>query len=267
MMMHMISCCESTTHVLPYGCFLTRVFKDVNVDLSRQTEFEASSAYDTYDDQSMRWMKFKKGLDGSRVRKVERALAQARGQGQVHPGVKEGGVYSQSGFQQTEPELDIPPLQSMGVQFKVSFFDPMMSELTYIVGPSTHSTFTEPPHTEIPPHQAPFALDHAHWIDLSAQISTLGTRIEELVVVSDTRFYSMEDRMDQYQANFTSQFEYLQHRFERLENRMDQHQARFFSQFKHLQQRIKRIEGRLESQHEEMMAYLRSMFPSPPPKP
>ncbi|RVW72892.1 hypothetical protein CK203_056382 [Vitis vinifera] len=81
-------------------------------------------AYDTYDDQSMRWMKFKKGLDGSR----------------------------------TEPELDIPPLQSMGVQFK---------------------------------------------------ISTLGTRIEELVVVSDTRFYSMEDRMDQYQANFTSQFEYL----------------------------------------------------------
>ena len=39
--------------------------------------------------------------------------------------------------------------------------------------------------------------------------------MEELVIVSDTRFYSMEDRMDQYQADFTS-------RFERLENHMDQ---------------------------------------------
>ena len=36
MMMHMISCCESSTHVLPYGCFLIRVFKDVRVDLSRE---------------------------------------------------------------------------------------------------------------------------------------------------------------------------------------------------------------------------------------
>ena len=34
--------------------------------------------------------------------------------------------------------------------------------------------------------------------------------------------------------------------------------------FDHLQQRIKRIESRQESQHEEMMAYLRSMFPPPP---
>ena len=263
------------TRVLPYGSFLTKVFKDVGVDLSRQTDFEAPSAYDTYDDQSMGWIKFEKGLNGSWVRKVEITLAQARGQGQVHSGVEEeveiremeGGVDSQSGFQQIEPELDIPPPQSMGVQFKASFSNSMMSELTYIVGPSTHPTFTEPPHTEIPHHQAPFAPEHAPWMDLSAQISTLGTRIEELAVVSDTRFYSMEDRMDQYQANFTSQFEHFQHKFERLEDRMDQHQAGFFSQFKHLQQRIECIEGRLESQHEEMMAYLRSMFLSPPPQP
>ncbi|KAL6323012.1 hypothetical protein AAG906_023630 [Vitis piasezkii] len=50
MMMHMISCCESMTYVLPYGRFLTRVFKDVSVDLSRETNFEAPNAYDTYDD-------------------------------------------------------------------------------------------------------------------------------------------------------------------------------------------------------------------------
>ena len=47
-------------------------------------------------------------------------------------------------------------------------------------------------------------------MDLFTQISSLGTHMEELVVVSDTRFYSMEDRMDQYQAIFTSYFEYLQ---------------------------------------------------------
>ena len=65
MMMHMISCYEIMTRVLLYGRFLTRVFKDVDVDLTRETDFEAPSAYDTYDDQSMGQMKFEKALDGS----------------------------------------------------------------------------------------------------------------------------------------------------------------------------------------------------------
>ena len=50
MMMHMISCCESITRVLPYGRFLTRVFKDAGVDLSRETDFKAPGIYDTYDE-------------------------------------------------------------------------------------------------------------------------------------------------------------------------------------------------------------------------
>ena len=41
MMMHMISCCENMTYILPYGLFLTRVSKDAGVDLSRETYFEA----------------------------------------------------------------------------------------------------------------------------------------------------------------------------------------------------------------------------------
>ena len=53
MMMHMISCCENTTRVLSYGRFLIRVFKDVGVDLSRETNFEAPSTYDTYDEQPL----------------------------------------------------------------------------------------------------------------------------------------------------------------------------------------------------------------------
>ncbi|KAL6327906.1 hypothetical protein AAG906_027314 [Vitis piasezkii] len=134
MMMHMISCCESTTRVLPYGRFLTRVFKDADIDLSRETNFEAPSAYDTYDDQSMGQMKFEKATDGS------------WGQGQVHPRVDE------------EAEME-----------------------------------GGPHHTEIPPHQALLALDHAPWMDLSAQISSLGTCMEELPVISDSRLASPLD--------------------------------------------------------------------------
>ena len=72
MMMHMISCVKSTTRVLPYGHFLTRVFKYVGVDLSRETDFEAPTSYDTYDEQSLGCMKFEKAPDGSWVRRVER---------------------------------------------------------------------------------------------------------------------------------------------------------------------------------------------------
>ena len=41
---------ESRTHVLSYGRFLTRVFKDADVDLSKETDFEAPSIYNTYDE-------------------------------------------------------------------------------------------------------------------------------------------------------------------------------------------------------------------------
>ena len=108
----------------------------------------------------------------------------------------EDEVDPQSGFQQREPKLNIPPLQSEGVQFEATFFESMMSDSTYTAGSSSQPSFTEPPHIEIPPHQAPHAPDHAHWMDLSTRINSLGTRMEELVVASDTQFYSMEDRMD-----------------------------------------------------------------------
>ena len=96
-----------------------------------------------------------------------------------------------------------------------------MSELTCTAGPSSQPSVTEPPPTEIPSHQAPHALDHTPWMDLSAQISSLDTHMEELAVFSDTRFYSMEDRMDRYQSGFTSQFKYLQQRFEHMKDCID----------------------------------------------
>ena len=85
----------------------------------------------------------------------------------------------------------------------------MMIESSYTTGPSSQPSFIELPHIEIP-SQAPHASDHAPWMDISAQINSLGTRMEELVLVSDTQFYSMEDRIDQYQTGFTSRFEHFQ---------------------------------------------------------
>ena len=81
MLMHMISCCESMTRVLLYDCFFTRVFKDAKVDLSRETDFEAPTIYDTYDEQSLGRMTFEKTPDGSWIRRAERPSTQTRGQG------------------------------------------------------------------------------------------------------------------------------------------------------------------------------------------
>ena len=43
----------------------------------REMDFEAFITYDTYDDQSMGRIKFKKALDGYWVRKAKRAPTQA----------------------------------------------------------------------------------------------------------------------------------------------------------------------------------------------
>ena len=65
------------------------MFKDVGVDLSRETDFEVPNTYDTYDDKLMAMMKFKKTPDGSWLRREERAPTRAREQGQTHPRVEE----------------------------------------------------------------------------------------------------------------------------------------------------------------------------------
>ncbi|KAL6320020.1 hypothetical protein AAG906_003117 [Vitis piasezkii] len=209
MMMHMISCVESSTRVLPYGRFLTRVFKDAGVDLSRETDFEAPTSYDTYDEQSLGRMKFEKAPDGS----------------WIHPGVEEeaeiremeDGLDPQRDFEQRGPELDIPPPhQSEGIHVEATFSEPMMTKPSFTAGPSSQPSFTELP------SQAPHIPDHALWMDLSAQISSLGTRMEELALVHDSRFYSMEEHLNQYQTGVTSRFDHFQQRFERIEERMDQ---------------------------------------------
>ncbi|RVX06552.1 Retrovirus-related Pol polyprotein from transposon RE2 [Vitis vinifera] len=170
---------------------------------------------------------FEKAPDGSWVRKTER---QARGHDQIHPGVEEeaeiremeDGLDPQRDFEQRGLELEIPPpQQSQSIHVEATFSEPMMTEPSFSAGPSSQPSFTELP------SQAPHVPDHVPWMDLSAQISSLGTRMEELAL----------------------------QRFERIEECMDQQQATF----DHLKQRMDRIESRQASQHEEMMTYLRSV--------
>ena len=44
---------------------------DVGVDLNRETDFEAPTTYDTYDEQSLGRMKFEKVHDGSWSRRAK----------------------------------------------------------------------------------------------------------------------------------------------------------------------------------------------------
>ena len=76
--------------------------------------------------------------------------------------------------------------------------------------------------------------------------------MEDFALVHDSRFYSMEEHLDQYQTGVTSRFDHFQKRFERIEERMDQQQTTF----EHLQQSIDHIENRQVSQHQEMMVGL-----------
>ena len=46
--------------------------------------------------------------------------------------------------------------------------------------------------------------------------------MDELALVYDSRFYFMEEHMDQYQIGVTSRFDHFQQRFERIKEHMDQ---------------------------------------------
>ena len=63
----------------------------------------------------------------------------------------EGGVDPQRGFEQIEPELDIPsPPQLEGIHFDATFSESMMTEPSYTAGPSFQPSFIKLPHTKIP---------------------------------------------------------------------------------------------------------------------
>ena len=52
-MNHIVTCCESKTHILPYGRIMTKVFKAFGIEFTHDDEINESSPYDTYNDMSM----------------------------------------------------------------------------------------------------------------------------------------------------------------------------------------------------------------------
>ncbi|RVW66804.1 hypothetical protein CK203_064846 [Vitis vinifera] len=153
MMMHMMACCERPKRILPYGRFMTRVFKDAGVDLSREQEVEAPSSYDTYDEQSMARMKLEKAPDGSWIRRADRPVPhrQAEEDEEEEIGEMEGGVHPQTDFEHREAEFDIPPRQTEGGHIDPTISDAVMTETGYTAGPSGQPSFTEPHYTHTSP--------------------------------------------------------------------------------------------------------------------
>ena len=132
----------------------------------------------------------------------------------------EGGVAPQRDYEHTQTEFDIQAKLSEGCQLGLTVSGGMTFDAMHTTGTSSQPLFTDPPHAHTSPHQAPYGPSQA-WMDLGAQISSLGTRMEELAVVNDMQFYSMEDRMDHYQTGFTEQFQCMQQRFQSIEDCMD----------------------------------------------
>ena len=52
-MNHMVACCESKTRILPYGCIMTKVFKEFGIEFTLDDEVDEPSPYHTYNDMSM----------------------------------------------------------------------------------------------------------------------------------------------------------------------------------------------------------------------
>ncbi|RVW35742.1 hypothetical protein CK203_093608 [Vitis vinifera] len=146
-----------------------------------------------------------KAPDGSWIRRADRSVPhpQAEEDEEEEIGEMEGGVDPQPDFEHREPEFDIPPRQSEGGHIDPTILDAVMTETGYTAGPSGQPSFTEPHYTHTSPGQAPDAAEHAPWMELSAQITSLGTRIEE--------------RMDQQQATH-------EHILQRLDRQERQHE-------------------------------------------
>ena len=181
---HMISCCESTTRVLPYGHFLTKVFREFGLDLSTKTKNDKVYVFDTYTESNMGRMKFVKSKDGERRRMGDEVEVDSD-EDEENNDIK-GGC-------QPSGNLDIHPLQT----------DASESELGDI------------PHAEVSP-----VVDESPLYEVREYISSLASSIKELVVVEDSHLSSIEARIDSYEIRLTSQYEQLQQRVNQFEQRV-----------------------------------------------
>ena len=171
MLNHMIFCCESTTRVLPYGRFLTKVFREFGLDLSTEIENDKVSVFDTYTEPTMGRMKFVKSKDDEWIHMGDEVVVDSDEDEENND--IEGGC-------QPSGNLDIPPLQIDAPESKPG----------------------DIPHVEVPP-----LVDESPLYEVREQINSLASRIKELLVVEDSRFSSIEAHIDSFEVQLTSQYE------------------------------------------------------------
>ena len=73
---------------------------------------------------------------------------------------------------------------------------------------------------DIPLVEVPQVVDESPLYEVGAHISLLASRIEELAVMEDSRFSSVEARIDSYEMCLTSRYDQLQQRVKQFEERV-----------------------------------------------
>ena len=152
MLNHMIACCESKTRVLPYGRFLTKVFREFGLNLSIETESDKVSVFDTYTKSTMGRMKFVKSKDGEWKRMEDEVEANSD---------KDEQNNDMKGGSRPSGNLDIPPLQ--------------------INAPEAEPI--DSPHVEVPS-----VVDESPFYEVRVQNSSLASHIELQFVLPNNQF-------------------------------------------------------------------------------
>ena len=193
----MKACSISEDSVLPYGMFITKIVKYFDVNLRNEKDGKKLKSFDTYDRASLRRMHFVRKKDGSWARKSS-----------VPP--SEVDVSSDNRSSEDEEYED------QDVQGRTH----AKANVTQI--PSTGGVRAR----ALTNHPSLIGPDDSEASDnLNAQIKSLGTRLEEIVLANDRRLTSLENRIDG------------------------------------LHEEVKEGMQVIRGQHDEMMVFLRSHFP------
>ena len=164
----------SKDSVLPYGMFITTIVKYFNVDLRNETDGKQLKSFNTYNAASLRRMHFVRKKYGSWARKSV-----------VPP--SEVDVSSDNGSSEDDEN------ENQAIEARTSENE----NVTPIPSKEGVGATTDAYHPSHIGRNEAEASDN-----LTAQISSLGTRLEEMTLANDQRLTSLETRIDGFQEEF-----------------------------------------------------------------
>ncbi|WJZ87432.1 hypothetical protein VitviT2T_006811 [Vitis vinifera] len=194
---HMKACSLSEDSVLPYGMFITKIVKYFNVNLRNETDGKKLKSFDTYNVASLRHMHFFRKKYGSWARKSSIPLSKV--DVSLDNGSSENDENENQAIEaRTSENANVTPIPSKeGVGATADAYHP----------------------SQIGRNEAE-ASDN-----LTTQISSLGTHLEEIALANDRHLTSLETCIDGFQEEFKAGMQVIR------------------------------------GQHDEMMAFLRGHFP------